>query len=78
MTVNETQKTGWGVIILHPSFKKGHKYLKDYGDYNRGELLKLTSRIKSAQCFKYVQQAEIAAKMLGLKFKEGITKVIKV
>jgi len=75
MTTNETH---WKVIISHPSFKKGHKYLKDYGDYNRGELLKLTTRVKRAQCFKYVQQAEIAAKMLGLKFKEGIAKVIKV
>jgi hypothetical protein len=77
MTVNETLKSGWVVLILHPSFKEP-KYLKDYGDYHRGEILKLTSKIKRSQCFKYLQQAQIAAKMLELRFKEGIIKIIKV
>ncbi len=70
------ESIGWNISIDSPLSKRP-KYLKDYGDYTRGEILKLTTRKKQAQIFKQIVQAEIAVKVLSAKFKDGIVKIIR-
>ena len=76
--LKDTKTYGWNVQITnHPSFKKP-KYLQDYGDYNRGEVLKFTQRKRKAFPFKCIHQAELVVTLLSRKFKDCLVKVVKI